>query len=222
MGLSRMREFFEAGGVVMWPLLICSILSVAFAAERTIFWWKIYNRQQRVARAVLNLYNLNNVVDAIEKLRKNIDLPIARIFLFTLELENPTPEEFRLALETEAKVEISLLKRFNHIFDTIVGLAPLLGLQGTIFGLMKTFASLNIGNLAATNKAGLTAGISEDLIATAFGLLVGIMTLTFASIFRGLYQGEIERIEEYGGHLELSYLRRFQPTEKSYELTQRT
>jgi biopolymer transport protein ExbB len=87
---------------------------------------------------------------------------------------------------------------------------------------MKTFASLNIGNLAATDKAGLTAGISEDLIATSFGLLVGIMTLTFASIFRGLYQREIERIEEYGGHLELIYLRRFQPTEKAYEVTQRT
>lgn len=216
------RELFEAGGAVMWPLLFCSILALALAVERTIFWWKIYKRQQRVARDVLNLYRLNNVVGAIEKLRKNIDLPIARIFIFTLELENPTPEEFRLALETEAKVEISLLKRFNHVFDTIVGLAPLLGLQGTIFGLMKTFASINIGNLAATDKAGLTAGISEDLIATSFGLLVGIMTLTFASIFRGLYQREIERIEEYGGHLELIYLRRFQPTEKAYEVTQRT
>lgn len=222
MGLGRIGELFEAGGVVMWPLLMCSILAVALATERTIFWVKIHKRQQRVARDILNLYRLNNVVGALDKLRKNIDLPIARIFLFTLELENPTPEEFRLALETEAKAEMPLLKRFNHIFDTIVGLAPLLGLQGTIFGLIKTFASINIGNLAATNKAGLTAGISEDLIATSFGLLVGITTLTFASIFRGLYQREVERIEEYGGHLELLYRRRIQPSEKAYELTQRT
>lgn len=221
MELGVIRELFEAGGVVMWPLLMCSIFAVAFATERTFFWIKIYKRQQRVAKDVLNLYQLNNVVGAIEKLRKNIDLPMARIFLFTLELENPTPEEFRLALETEAKVEMPLLRRFNHIFDTIVGLAPLLGLQGTIFGLIKTFASLNIGNLAATNKAGLTAGISEDLIATSFGLLVGITTLTFASIFRGLYQREIERIEEYDGHLELLHRRRVQLPEKAYELTQR-
>jgi biopolymer transport protein ExbB len=157
----------------------------------------------------------------METLRKHIDLPIARVFLFTLQIENPTPDEFRLALETEAKAELPLLKRFNHIFDTIVGLAPLLGLQGTIFGLIRTFASLNIGNLAATNKAGLTAGISEDLIATSFGLLVGITALTFASIFRGLYQSETERIEEYGGHLELLYRRRVQLTEKDYEITKR-
>ncbi|BAT56183.1 MotA/TolQ/ExbB proton channel [Nostoc sp. NIES-3756] len=221
MQLSGIRELFEAGGIVMWPLLMCSILSVALAAERTIFWLKIYKRQQRLARDILNLYSLNNVVGAIEKLRKNIDLPIARVFLFTLELENPTPDEFRLALETEAKAELPLLRRFNHIFDTIVGLAPLLGLQGTIFGLIRTFASINIGNLAATNKAGLTAGISEDLIATSFGLLVGITTLTFASIFRGLYQSETDRIEEYGGHLELLYRRRVQLTEKDYEITKR-
>ncbi|BAY36052.1 MotA/TolQ/ExbB proton channel [Nostoc sp. NIES-2111] len=221
MQLSGIRELFEAGGIVMWPLLMCSILSVALAAERTIFWLKIYKRQQRLARDILNLYSLNNVVGAMEKLRKNIDLPIARVFLFTLELENPTPDEFRLALETEAKAELPLLRRFNHIFDTIVGLAPLLGLQGTIFGLIRTFASINIGNLAATNKAGLTAGISEDLIATSFGLLVGITTLTFASIFRGLYQSETDRIEEYGGHLELLYRRRVQLTEKDYEITKR-
>jgi biopolymer transport protein ExbB len=222
MELNRISELFEAGGIVMWPLLICSILAIGLATERAIFWVKIYKRQQRIARDVLNLYQLNNVVGAIEKLRKNIDLPIARIFLFTLELENPTPEELRLALETEAKAEMPSLKRFNHIFDTIVGLAPLLGLQGTIFGLIKTFASINIGNLAATNKAGLTAGISEDLIATSFGLLVGITTLTFASIFRGLYQREIERIEEYGGHLELLHRRRVQLPEKAYEIIQRT
>jgi biopolymer transport protein ExbB len=82
MGLGGIRELFEAGGVVMYPLLISSILAVAFAIERTTFWVKIYKRQQRVARDVLNLYQLNNVVGAIEKLRKNIDLPIARIFFF--------------------------------------------------------------------------------------------------------------------------------------------
>jgi biopolymer transport protein ExbB len=221
MEIGGIRDLFEAGGIVMWPLLMCSILSVALATERTIFWLKIYKRQQRLAREILNLYSLNNVVGAMETLRKHIDLPIARVFLFTLQIENPTPDEFRLALETEAKAELPLLKRFNHIFDTIVGLAPLLGLQGTIFGLIRTFASLNIGNLAATNKAGLTAGISEDLIATSFGLLVGITALTFASIFRGLYQSETERIEEYGGHLELLYRRRVQLTEKDYEITKR-
>ena len=207
MEIGRILGIFEAGGIVMYPLLLCSILAVAFAIERTIFWLKIYKRQGRVAGDVLKLYESNNIVGALDKLQRNIDLPIARIFYSALRFEDLTVEEFRLALETESKIEIPLLKRFNHIFDTIVGLAPLLGLQGTIFGLIKTFSAINIGNLAATDKSGLTEGISEDLIATSFGLIVGIMTITIASVFRGLYQREIGRIEEYGGYLELFHRR---------------
>ena len=221
MNFSVIREQFLAGGIVMWPLLLCSILSVTLASERAIFWIRIYRRQKQVAHDVLRFYQLNNMVSAIDKLKQNIDLPIARIFLGTLQLEEATPEEFILALETEAKIEIPLLKRFNHIFDTIVALAPLLGLQGTVFGLMTTFASINIGNLAATNKSGLTAGISEDLIATSAGLLVGIITLTFSSIYRGLYEREVGRIEEYGGQLELLYRRHYRTAQKEYEPTKR-
>lgn len=221
MDFSAIREQFLAGGLVMWPLLLCSILSVTLASERAIFWSRIYRRQKQVAHDVLRLYQLNNMVGVIDKLKQNIDLPIARIFLGTLQLEEATPEEFILALDTEAKIEIPLLKRFNHIFDTIVALAPLLGLQGTVFGLMTTFASINIGNLAATNKSGLTAGISEDLIATSAGLLVGIITLTFSSIYRGLYQREVGRIEEYGGQLELLYRRHYRTAQKEYEPTKR-
>ena len=95
----------------------------------------------------------------------------------------------------------------------------MLGLQVTIFGLIKTFSAINIGNLAATNKAGLTEGISEDSIATSFGLIVGIMTITIVSIFRGLYQREIGRIEEYGGYLELFH-RRHQQSKQNYEFTE--
>ena len=221
MSFSGMYEVFLAGGLVMWPLLLCSILSVALVIERAIFWSRIYRRQKQVAHDVLRFYQLNNIVSVIDKLKQNLDLPIARIFFRTLQLEEPTAEEFCLALETEAKIEIPLLKRFNHIFDTIVGLAPLLGLQGTVFGLITTFASINISNLAATNKAGLTAGISEDLIATSAGLLVGIITLTFSSIYRGLYQREVARIEEYGGQLELLYRRHYRTAQKEYELTER-
>ena len=199
MNFSVIREQFLAGGIVDVPLLLCSILSVTLASERAIFWTRIYRRQKKVAHDVLRLYQLNNMVSAIDKLKQNIDLPIARIFLSTLQLEDATPEEFILALDTEGKIEIPLLKRFNHIFDTIVALAPLLGLQGTVFGLMTTFASINIGNLAATNKSGLTAGISEDLIATSAGLLVGIITLTFSSIYRGLYQREVGQLKNMEG-----------------------
>lgn len=213
------QNLFTAGGVVMWPLLGFSVLAVALIVERIRFWLKINNRQQRVIRDVLNLYRLNNLVSAIDKLRQNVDLPLARIFLSALELEEPTPEEFRLALESEAQAEIPVLKRFQNIFETIIGLAPLLGLLGTVLGLIASFASLDIGDVGGTKTAGVTAGISEALVSTAAGLVLAIFTLFFANSFRGFYTRQMALFQEYGGQLELLYRRRYERGEKSYAST---
>ncbi len=204
------QNLFTAGGVVMIPLLGFSILAVMLIIERISFWVKINRRQRLVVREVLSLYRQNNVVGAIDKLRKNTDLPISRIFLAALELEQPNPEEFRLALESEAQAEIPLLKRFQNIFETIISLAPLLGLLGTVLGLIASFASLNLGDVGGTKTSGVTGGISEALVSTAFGLIVAIFTLLFANTFRGLYQRQIASIQEYGGQLELLYRRRYE------------
>ncbi|BAY16550.1 MotA/TolQ/ExbB proton channel [Anabaenopsis circularis NIES-21] len=206
----QISNLFVAGGVVMWPLLGFSLLAVALIIERVLFWIRITNRQNSVVKEVLKLYRSDNVVGALDKLQQNTDLPIARIFLAALELEEPTPEEFRLALESEAQAEIPLLKRFQNIFDTIIGLAPLLGLLGTVLGLIASFASLNIGDVGGTTTVGVTAGISEALVSTASGLVVAIFTLLFANTFRGLYQRQLARIQEYGGQLELLYRRRYE------------
>ncbi|QLE49596.1 MotA/TolQ/ExbB proton channel family protein [Nostoc sp. C057] len=206
----EISNLFTAGGVVMWPLLAFSLLGVALIIERIIFWVRINNRQNKVVREVLQLYRLDNVVSALDKLQKNTDLPIARIFLAALELEEATPEEFRLALESEAQAEIPLLKRSQNIFETIIGLAPLLGLLGTVLGLINSFASLNIGDVGGTKTTGVTSGISEALVSTASGLVVAIFTLLFANTFRGLYQRQIAWIQEYGGQLELLYRRRYE------------
>jgi biopolymer transport protein ExbB len=216
MGISNL---FSAGGVVMWPLLGFSVLGVALIIERVIFWARINTRQNRVVREVLKLYRLDNVVGALDKLHKNADLPMSRIFLAALELEEPTPEEFRLALESEAQAEIPVLKRFQNIFETIIGLAPLLGLLGTVLGLIASFASLNIGDVGGTQTTGVTSGISEALVSTASGLVVAIFTLLFANTFRGLYQRQIAWIQEYGGQLELLYRRRYERGDKFYAPT---
>ncbi|MEH1791621.1 MULTISPECIES: MotA/TolQ/ExbB proton channel family protein [unclassified Nostoc] len=202
------QNLFAAGGVVMWPLLAFSVLAGALMIERAKFWIQIGKRQNRVMREVLNLYRLDNVVSAMDKLQKNVDLPIARIFLAALQLERPTPEKFRLALKSEAQAEIPIIKRFQPVFDTIIGLAPLLGLLGTILGLINSFAGLNIGDVGGTKTGAVTAGISEALIATASGLVVAIFVLLGASIFRGLYQRQITMIQEYGGQLEILFLDR--------------
>jgi biopolymer transport protein ExbB len=210
----EISNLFQAGGIVMWPLLFFSVLGVALIIERITFWVKISNRQNRIVQVVLKVYRQGNMVDALNILHRNADLPIARIFLAALELEEPNPEEFRLALESEAQAEIPLLKRFQNIFDTIIGLAPLLGLLGTVLGLITYFASLNIGDVGGTKTAGVTSGISEALVSTASGLVVAIITLFFANSFRGMYLRQIAWIQEYGGQLELLYRRRYERGDK--------
>ncbi len=213
------QNLFAAGGIVMWPLLTFSVLGVALIIERIRFWVRINQRQSRVVRDVLNLYRLDNVVGAMDKLQKNADLPLARIFLAALELEEPNPEEFRLALESESQAEIPVLKRFQNLFETIISLAPLLGLLGTVLGLITSFASLNLGDVGGTKTTGVTSGISEALVSTASGLIVAIFILMFANTFRGLYQRQIALIQEYGGQLELLYRRRYERGEKTYAST---
>ncbi len=200
-------NLFAQGGVVMYPLLGLSILAMALILERILFWSQIVKRQDKVVRDVLGLYRRNSKA-ALQKLEQNVNLPIARIFLAALELEQATPEEFRLALESAAQAELPLLKRFNTVFDTIISVSPLLGLLGTVLGLMTSFSSLQVGNVTGTSSVNVTAGISEALVATASGLVVAISTLLFANSFRGLYLRQTALIQEYGGQLELIHRRR--------------
>lgn len=202
-------DFFAKGGVIMWPLLGLSILGATLIIERSLFWLRVGKRQSRLVREVLNLYR-SEPLAAFKKLELNADLPMARIFLSALELEEPTPEEFRLALESAAQAELPVLKRFNNVFETIISLAPLLGLLGTILGLIRSFASLKVGDVEGSKSVSVTGGISEALIATATGLVVAIFNLLFANTFRGLYQRQMGFIQEYGGQLELLYRRRYE------------
>jgi biopolymer transport protein ExbB len=207
-------NIWTAGGIVSYPLLAFSLLAVALIVERVIFWLKIQRRERPVVRQALSLYR-SDTHRAIALLKKNAQLPIARIFLEALELEQPNSEEFRLALDSATQAEIPTLRKFGTWFQTIITASPLLGLLGTILGLIQSFAAMDLGNAAATNSAGVTMGLSEALVSTVMGLVVAIFTLLFANTFRGLYLRELAFIQEYGGQLELLY-RRFHQGVREY------
>lgn len=209
-------ELFLSGGVVMWPLLAFSLLATTLVLERGWFWLQLIQPQDQFIQQVLQQYGAQPQT-AIDLLKQNPQFPIARIFLAALTLEQGTPEDFRLALESAAQAEMPLLKRFNTVFESIIGVAPLLGLLGTILGLMRTFASLRLGEAIGTAASGVadsaagssagnvTAGISTALVSTAAGLLVAIATLLFANLFMGLYRRQRAAIESSTGRLELLY-----------------
>lgn len=202
-------NWLTSGGIVALPLFLFSLIAIALILERLIFWFRVNNRQQKIVREVLELYP-SDPPRTVQILRANSTLPIARIFLEALSRDRPNPEAFRLALETAAQAEIPLLKRFNTVFETIISVSPLLGLLGTIFGLIRTFAALKIGEVGGSNSGAVTQGISEALVSTGIGLIVAIVTLLFANMFRGFYLRQFAFIQESGGQLELLYRDRYE------------
>ncbi|NEP08902.1 MAG: MotA/TolQ/ExbB proton channel family protein [Symploca sp. SIO2C1] len=197
------------GGIVYLPLLALSMLAFSLIFERLVFWLRVIKRQNLIIREVLKLYQ-QDYSSSLRKLEQNSDLPIARIFLAALSLKQPTPEKFRLALETAAQAELPVLRRFSTVFETIISIAPLLGLLGTILGLVEAFSGLMIGDIGGSDTITVTAGLSDALITTVAGLSVAIFTLLFANTFRGLYRRQLAAIQEYGGQLELLYLNHYQ------------
>jgi biopolymer transport protein ExbB len=198
-------ELFLAGGIVMYPLLGFSIVAVALIIERLVFWTRVNRRQKKVVRDVLRIYQ-HDFDGALLKLKQNADLPIARIFLEGLEVNHFPPHAFRLTLEGATQAELPILRRFTSVLDMIVTVSPLLGLLGTVLGLIQSFSALNLGSAGSETALQVTGGISEALVSTAAGLVVAVFTLFFASVFRGFYRRQVAAIQEYGSQLEVLHL----------------
>lgn len=201
----------------MWPLLAFSLLVVALIVERLVFWARLNRRQRPIMYDILRTYR-QSPVDVFPKLRQNVNLPIARIFLEALEIEGASPKQFHLALTSAMQAELPHLRRFNTIFATIVTVSPLLGLLGTVLGLIASFSALKLGDVGS-NAAAVTGGISEALVSTAAGLVVAIFTLLFANVFKGLYKRQVALIQEYGGQLEILYESHYERLQQLKEKT---
>ncbi|NJM56470.1 MAG: MotA/TolQ/ExbB proton channel family protein [Synechococcales cyanobacterium RU_4_20] len=208
--MRHLWDLLLASGWTAAPLLLFSVVAIACAVERGLFWSRLSKRQPQVMRSALSALDSSPEL-AMEQLRRNINLPVARLFLEAMALEDASPEEFALAVEAGVQAELPGLKRFTNVFDVIVSLSPLLGLLGTVLGLIRSFASLNLGDIGGSNSLGVTGGISEALLSTAFGLIVAIGTLFISSIFRGFYVRELATIQEYAAKFELLHRRRAKP-----------
>ena len=196
-----MNALFTAGGIVMWPLLLFSIATLILTVERSVFWFRINRRQRPIIKQALNLYRQQSS-EVFPLLKRNLNFPMSRIFLEALELEEASPNQFRLALEGATHAERPLLKRFSSVFQTIIAIAPLLGLLGTILGLIRSFAAVRIGEIGA-NANTVTGGISEALVSTAAGMIVAIFALAVFNIFRAFYRRQMDLLQECTSQLEI-------------------
>lgn len=162
---------FRAGGPIMWPILIVSIIGLMVVIERC-FWWgaRFFRRDPKRVEKVFTAIETGDVNEASKLARGSRD-PVLRMLWNGL---NHQHASLQGALQVAAGIEIKRAGRFLVVMDTLVTLAPLLGLLGTITGLMKSFGSLGNEELAVQ---AVTGGISEALIATACGLGIAIFAL---------------------------------------------
>jgi len=196
------QNIITSSGIVAVPLVLFSLISLTLILERCYFWFQILKREPKVVRQFFTLLDIDRN-QAIALLLKNTDLPIPRIFLAALQLKRQDLETLQVALETAARAELPDLRRFNTVFDTVITVAPLLGLLGTVLGLMTSFASLSLGDVSQSDTVGVTGGISEALSSTVLGLVVAIATLLLSSPFRSLCRRQISAINAANGQLEL-------------------
>jgi biopolymer transport protein ExbB len=172
-------EFFSKGGPVMWPILISAFVAVAVVGERAFWWWR--ESQRRDAKKLEQVLAAleNSDVEAATKISGDSEDPIIRMIHRGL---NHVHTSMQGALQLAAGIELERAGRYLTVMDTLVTLAPLLGLLGTVTGLMRAFLSIGSAELSVT---AVTGGIGEALIATACGLGIAIFTLIPFNYFTG-------------------------------------
>ncbi|MGA2661312.1 MAG: MotA/TolQ/ExbB proton channel family protein [Verrucomicrobiota bacterium] len=172
-------QFFLKGGPVMWPILLCALVAVAVVGERA-FWWLRESAKRDLPRREKLLAALENSdVEEGQRLAQGSEDPVIRMIRQGLNHEHTS---IPVALQMAAGIELERAGRFLNVMDTLVTLAPLLGLLGTVTGLMRAF--LKVGE-AELSVVAVTGGIGEALIATACGLLIAIVSLVPLNYFSG-------------------------------------
>lgn len=177
-----MFELILAGGWIMAPIILCSILALTIVIER---FWTL--REKKIAPPnlvdqIIKLHKRNRITnEAISKLYNNS--PLGRILAAGLRNMNSQRDLMKESIEEEGRQVVLELERFLNTLGTIASITPLLGLLGTVIGMIKVFAVIT--NLGVGDPKILADGISEALLTTAAGLSVAIPSVMFYRFFRG-------------------------------------
>ena len=180
-----LMELFHRGGPIMYPILISALAAVAVVGERTFWWWRESMKRQPERLEKLLAALDNGDFRTAAQLAKDSDDPVIRMIYHGM---NHVHSSLQGALQVAAGVELQRAGRFLTVMDTLVTLAPLLGLLGTVTGIFNSFTGLGDAELAVQKVSG---GIGEALIATACGLGIAI----FALIPFNLFTAKLSRLQ---------------------------
>jgi biopolymer transport protein ExbB len=191
-------ELFHAGGYIMWPILITSLVGVTVVIERVLFTLReMKNRNPEVVERMLEKVEAGDVDGAISIGNQSNDY-VARIMVYTLTHRETSLQN---AFIRSSNKELTRFGQGMPTLDTCITAAPYLGLIGTITGMMTTFGSMEGDIASAASK--ITGGVAEALIATACGIAIAVIGLLPFNYLNARWENARHEVEDAGNALEI-------------------
>lgn len=181
------------GGILMWPIMLCSVIGLAIIIERFIALRRADIDTREFMDVMRQVLRQNRIREAIE-ICDQTEAPVARIMKAGILKYNRSKEDIREAIEDAGRFEIPRLERYLSALATCANIAPLLGLLGTVSGMIKAFAQIQLKQ-GQVNPSDLAEGISNALVTTAAGLTVAIPLLVVYNYFITRVDGMILEME---------------------------
>lgn len=193
-----MLEFFIKGGWLMIPLAVCSVLTLAIIIERFIILKIIESKSEKFAKRTRSVMggNEDRKIEKILALCEMTPIPLARLLRAGLEKKGEKREEIKEAIQDAGSKEIPYLERHLKILGTITAIAPLIGLLGTVVGMIRAFDVVVAEGMG--NPGALAGGIAVALYTTAFGLGIAIPSLVFYNYFMHRADKIVRGLESVG------------------------
>ncbi|CAB1213243.1 MotA/TolQ/ExbB proton channel family protein [Acinetobacter bouvetii] len=187
-----MWELVKAGGWLMLPLVLCSIFTVAITIERFIR----LKKSMILPKALLlnQAQNIDNVMQQLQQDQALQQSTLGRIFNAGYESKHQNEQYARAQMETTASQEIGYLEKNINFLGTLSAVAPLLGLLGTVLGIIESFLVIDLGT--NSNPTLMIPGISKALITTAAGMFIAIPALFAYRYFQRLVQEYVAELEQ--------------------------
>jgi len=193
-------EMFLHGGPIMWPILLCSIIGVAMSLDRVFFVIREKGRRQpKTVAAMFEAVEQGLLDKAVEIGRGSKDF-VAQMLSYAISHRGIN---FHTAISKSSQTQVKRFTRGLWVLDTVITMAPLLGLLGTVAGMMGSFQVLGSAGESSGGTNAIVAGIAEALIATAFGLVIAIAALVPLNFLNEQIEAVTHELEDAGSHLEL-------------------
>ncbi len=186
MGLKNLAviDYIQKGGLLMWPILACSIVAIAVFAERFFYLHRATIHVGEFLKGLSNLIQRRNFAEALHE-SAGTPGPVARVIHAAILRHDMPRSELREIVQEAGQLEVPKLERFLGVLATLAFLAPLLGLLGTVAGMIDAFGTIaSHGGYATVTE--LSGGIYKSLLTTAAGLVVATPTfVAYATFLRG-------------------------------------